>query len=97
MSLTVPLASTSMSKTLRPWSAASIAVAAAIVLDTGRDLSTEDCRNRLRDELSAYKIPRHIFFAAKADLPFTDSGKIDKRRLGAQLADRIRVEGPGDS
>ena len=72
-------------------------VAAAIVLDTGRDLSTEDCRNRLRDELSAYKIPRHIFFAAKADLPFTDSGKIDKRRLGAQLADRSRVEGPGDS
>lgn len=69
-------------------------VAAAIVLDADQSLSAEDCRRRLREELSAYKVPRHIFFTAKAELPFTDSGKIDKRRLGAQLAERI---GAGDS
>ena len=69
-------------------------VAAAVVLDTGRELSADECRRRLRDELSAYKLPRHIFFAGKNELPFTDSGKIDKRRLGAQLAARIEAEQP---
>jgi len=67
-------------------------VAAAIVLDAGRELSAETCRERLRSELSAYKLPRHIFFADKSELPFTDSGKIDKRRLGEQLAARIDAE-----
>lgn len=70
-------------------------VAAAIVLDAGQDLSAEDCRRRLREELSAYKVPRHIFFAATAELPFTDSGKIDKPRLGAQLAERIAAGDAG--
>jgi acyl-CoA synthetase (AMP-forming)/AMP-acid ligase II len=64
-------------------------VAAALVLDSGRELSAAQCRERLRAELSAYKVPRHVFFCAKAELPFTDSGKIDKRRLAAQLAERI--------
>jgi acyl-CoA synthetase (AMP-forming)/AMP-acid ligase II len=73
-------------------------VAAALVLDAGRELSAAQCRERLRAELSAYKVPRHIFFCAKAELPFTDSGKIDKRRLAAQLASRIargEAGGPG--
>jgi acyl-CoA synthetase (AMP-forming)/AMP-acid ligase II len=64
-------------------------VAAVIVLDSGRELGAVECRARLREELSAYKVPRHYFFYAKQDLPFTDSGKIDKRQLGAMLAERI--------
>jgi acyl-CoA synthetase (AMP-forming)/AMP-acid ligase II len=68
-------------------------VAAALVLDSGRELSPAECRRRLREQLSAYKVPRHYFFYAKQDLPFTDSGKIDKRRLTALLAQRI---GSGD-
>src|SRR5262245_36865336 len=65
-------------------------VAAAVVLDSGRALETAELRERLRKDLAAYKLPRHVFFARKAELPFTDSGKIDKRRLAELLAVRIR-------
>jgi acyl-CoA synthetase (AMP-forming)/AMP-acid ligase II len=71
-------------------------VAAALVLDAGRELSASECRERLRTEISSYKVPRHYFFYAKADLPFTDSGKIDKRRLGAMLAKRIASGDSGE-
>lgn len=64
-------------------------VAAAIVLDSGQVIDGAECRRRLREELSAYKLPRHYFFYAKTDLPFTDSGKIDKRRLISMLSERI--------
>ena len=67
-------------------------VAAAVVLRSGRELDAEELTRRLRGELSAYKLPRHIFFCEDAELPFTDSGKIDKRSLGAQLAERIERE-----
>ena len=72
-------------------------VAADVVAEAGNQIEASEIRRRIKNELSAYKVPRHIFFAAKADLPFTDSGKIDKRRLGDQLADRIRTEGAGDA
>jgi acyl-CoA synthetase (AMP-forming)/AMP-acid ligase II len=71
-------------------------VAAALVLDSGRDLSATQCRQRLREEISAYKLPRHYFFYAKADLPFTDSGKIDKRKLAGMLAERIEAGDVGE-
>jgi acyl-CoA synthetase (AMP-forming)/AMP-acid ligase II len=64
-------------------------VAAAVVLDAGRELGAPELRERLRKELSAYKLPRHVVFAPKAELPFTDSGKIDKRRLAELLARRL--------
>jgi acyl-CoA synthetase (AMP-forming)/AMP-acid ligase II len=72
-------------------------VAAALVLDAGRELDAAECRRRLREDLSAYKVPRHYFFYDKADLPFTDSGKIDKRRLGAMLAERIAAGDAGEA
>jgi len=71
-------------------------VAAVIVLDADRELSGAACRERLRPELSAYKVPRHYFFYPKAELPFTDSGKIDKRRLGAMLVERIAAGQRGE-
>jgi len=69
-------------------------VAAAVVLKRGAALDADRARARLRDELSAYKIPREWLFAAKESLPFTDSGKIDKKRLVALFAERGRA---GDS
>ncbi len=72
-------------------------VAAVIVLDSGRELRVDECRRRLREELSAYKVPRHTFFSAKEDLPFTDSGKIDKRALGSMLAERIASGDTGET
>jgi acyl-CoA synthetase (AMP-forming)/AMP-acid ligase II len=64
-------------------------VAAAIVLRDGAALDADTVRARLKSSLAAYKVPRHVFFDAAADLPFTDSGKIDKRKLRDLLARRI--------
>jgi acyl-CoA synthetase (AMP-forming)/AMP-acid ligase II len=67
-------------------------VAAAVVLKPGERADADAMRRRLRSELSAYKVPRHVFFCADEELPFTDSGKIDKRRLAALLAERVLRE-----
>ena len=61
-------------------------VAAAVVLKSGRDATPEDLRGRLRGDLSAYKVPRHVWVCDKSQLPFTDSGKIKKKALGELLA-----------
>ena len=64
-------------------------VAAAVILKAGSQLGAEVLRERLRAELSAYKVPRHFFFYRDGELPFTDTGKIDKKKLAVILADRI--------
>jgi acyl-CoA synthetase (AMP-forming)/AMP-acid ligase II len=64
-------------------------VAASVVLAPGAETSPEVLRARLRSDLSAYKVPRHLFVDRMEDLPFTDSGKLDKRRLAKLLAERI--------
>lgn len=66
-------------------------VAAALVLEPGARLDAEECRERLRKDLSAYKLPRHVFVVTKPELPFTDSGKIDKRKLAGLLEERLRA------
>ncbi|UCE84956.1 MAG: long-chain fatty acid--CoA ligase, partial [Deltaproteobacteria bacterium] len=63
-------------------------VAAAIVPRAGSTADADAIRARLRDELSAYKVPRYVFSYRSEELPFTDSGKIDKRRLEGLLAER---------
>ncbi len=64
-------------------------VEAAVVLQAGRSAEADDLRARLKAELSAYKVPRHLFLYTSAELPFTDSGKIDKRALATLLAARL--------
>jgi acyl-CoA synthetase (AMP-forming)/AMP-acid ligase II len=61
-------------------------VVAAVILHSGQHLDTATLRQRLKQELSSYKVPGKIFFCAKNDIPFTDSGKVDKRRLIAFLS-----------
>ena len=56
-------------------------VAAAVVLLSGATASEEALRTALKRQLSAYKVPRVLRFFAHEALPFTDSGKIDKRAL----------------
>lgn len=65
-------------------------VAAAVVPKGDHHLDGEALRGRLRDQLSAYKVPKYIWVAAKADLPFTDTGKIRKSALADQLSSRMR-------
>jgi acyl-CoA synthetase (AMP-forming)/AMP-acid ligase II len=40
----------------------------------------------MRDELSAFKIPKHVFICEKSELPETATGKVRKDRLREQLA-----------
>jgi acyl-CoA synthetase (AMP-forming)/AMP-acid ligase II len=68
-------------------------VAASVVLEPGAAVAPDALRERLRKELSAYKVPRHLFVDRLDALPFTDSGKIDKRRLAEILAERIARAG----
>jgi acyl-CoA synthetase (AMP-forming)/AMP-acid ligase II len=69
-------------------------VAAAVVLEPGAALSPEELRAHAKAQLAAYKVPRHVVVAAHDDLPFTATGKIDKRRLRALL--EARLAGRGD-
>jgi acyl-CoA synthetase (AMP-forming)/AMP-acid ligase II len=64
-------------------------VAASVVLESGATADPRELRTRLKRELSAYKVPRHLFVDEDGSLPFTDTGKIDKRRLERLLAKRI--------
>ena len=65
-------------------------VVAAVALNPGASLSADVVRERLRTELAAYKVPRHVaVFASQADLPQLDSGKVDRRRLAQILGERF--------
>jgi acyl-CoA synthetase (AMP-forming)/AMP-acid ligase II len=64
-------------------------VEAAVTLEAGFEIGGDALRARLKQEISAYKVPRHIFVYTTGSLPFTDTGKIDKRRLARELEDRI--------
>ncbi|WP_319453320.1 MULTISPECIES: class I adenylate-forming enzyme family protein [unclassified Mycobacterium] len=61
-------------------------VAAAVVARRDTVLDGETLRKQLRSELSAYKVPKFIWVAAKHELPFTDTGKIHKTALADQLS-----------
>lgn len=56
-------------------------VAAVIVVADGATFDEVTLRERLRNELSAYKIPRRFAAISAADLPVMSSGKVDLPRL----------------
>ena len=57
----------------------------------GESLDEDAARARVKDELASYKVPRHIaVFADQTDLPWLDSGKVDRRRLTAILEERFQ-------
>jgi acyl-CoA synthetase (AMP-forming)/AMP-acid ligase II len=65
-------------------------VAAAIALRPGDTLDVEEVRKRVKEEIASYKVPRHVaVFANQTELPWLDSGKIDRRRLTAILVERF--------
>lgn len=70
-------------------------VAAAVVLEEGARADAGRVREALRKELAAYKVPRRFFFVAAEELPFTDTGKLDRRRLQSWLAERAAQEDAG--
>ncbi|HEU5305958.1 MAG TPA: class I adenylate-forming enzyme family protein [Acidimicrobiia bacterium] len=65
-------------------------VAAVVVARPGVDIDPADLRARVKEDLSSYKVPRHIaVVAAASDLPWLDSGKIDLRGVQRLLIDRF--------
>ena len=50
-----------------------------------------ELRERLRQELSSYKVPRHVFVISDADVPWLVSQKVDRRALLA-VAERLARE-----
>jgi acyl-CoA synthetase (AMP-forming)/AMP-acid ligase II len=61
-------------------------VVAAVVPRPGCALDGEELRVRLKADLSAYKVPRHIWICARQELPFTESGKLKKAELARRIA-----------
>lgn len=44
----------------------------------------------MKAEIASYKVPRHIaVFADQRELPWLDSGKIDRRKVTALLDERF--------
>jgi acyl-CoA synthetase (AMP-forming)/AMP-acid ligase II len=60
------------------------AVCAVVVLTAGATLTLEAVQEYVRPRLAAYKMPRRLVIVA--DLPVLASGKIDKKRLRADVA-----------
>ena len=65
-------------------------VVAAVALCPGDHADGDELRARLKAEIASYKVPRHIaVFTSQADLPWLDSGKIDRRKLTALLQEQF--------
>jgi acyl-coenzyme A synthetase/AMP-(fatty) acid ligase len=66
-------------------------VVAAIALSPGETLDEDEARKRVKEEIASYKVPRHVMvFANQTELPWLDSGKVDRRKLTAILEERFR-------
>jgi len=65
-------------------------VAAAIVFRPDQTADPSDLQARFKEEMSSYKVPRHIAtYASPQDLPWLESGKIDRRAVQQSLVDRF--------
>ena len=56
-------------------------VAAFVVLDDGVSADPETLRAFCKENLASYKVPRHLFIIAEAEVPRTGTGKIEKPAL----------------
>jgi len=61
-------------------------LAAAIVVKDGHTASEEELRAHCKQALAAFKVPVHFRIMARADLPVTATGKVQKFRLQELLA-----------
>lgn len=65
-------------------------VVAAVALRPGFSLDEATARARMKEVLASYKVPRRIaVFASQTELPWLDSGKLDRRSVTAILAERF--------
>jgi acyl-CoA synthetase (AMP-forming)/AMP-acid ligase II len=67
-------------------------VVGAVVPRGDATIDADELRTRLKRDLSAYKVPKHLWVCTKAELPFLDSGKIKKQELAEMLAARFGAD-----
>ena len=63
-------------------------VAAAVIPAAGVDLDSERILNDLRQLLSSFKLPRHVSFFDRNELPTLGNGKVDRKALVELLTSR---------
>jgi acyl-CoA synthetase (AMP-forming)/AMP-acid ligase II len=63
-------------------------VAAAVVPATGAELDSECILTHLRELVSSFKLPRHVSFFDRSELPTLGNGKVDRKALADLLATR---------
>jgi acyl-CoA synthetase (AMP-forming)/AMP-acid ligase II len=56
-------------------------VAAVVALEAGAEFDEATVRERLKGELSAYKIPKRFAAVVRSDIPLLSSGKVDLAAL----------------
>jgi acyl-coenzyme A synthetase/AMP-(fatty) acid ligase len=66
-------------------------VVAAVVAEPGQPVDPASVRGRLKQELSAFKVPRHVFVLGHQEMPLTDTGKVHKKKLLELLEPRVRA------
>jgi fatty-acyl-CoA synthase len=64
-------------------------VAAFVVLDEGAATDADALRAYCKTALASYKVPRHVFLVADADVPRTGTGKIEKPALRKMAQARL--------
>jgi len=63
-------------------------IAAAVLLRAGAAVEPSELRARVKEEISAYKVPRHVVtFADAKEVPWLATGKVDRRALQQKLID----------
>jgi acyl-CoA synthetase (AMP-forming)/AMP-acid ligase II len=67
-------------------------VVGAVVPRGDATIDPDELRARLKGDLSAYKVPKHLWVCAKVDLPFLVSGKIKKQELATMLSARFGAD-----
>jgi acyl-CoA synthetase (AMP-forming)/AMP-acid ligase II len=63
-------------------------VAAAVVTKPGATLAPEEVTRRLKERLSAYKVPKLVAVHGEGQLPYRANGKVDRNALTGLLASR---------
>lgn len=60
-------------------------VAAVIVLKEGASMDADEVLRHCRDQLAAYKVPKHIRFATMEEIPQTTTQKVHRMRLASMF------------
>jgi acyl-CoA synthetase (AMP-forming)/AMP-acid ligase II len=68
-------------------------VAALVVLSDGASIRPDDLRERVREQLSNYKVPRAVFIVEKGEVPWLASGKPDRISIRRLLASKVAASG----